>query len=85
MVNNVPLKRTEEASAGLGSHLDASILEDGHLPEASLSDQSALQQLDQPTALGGSWVFHRHHSTGQAAPRAHTPDRGGGGKARDKR
>lgn len=58
------------------SHLDASILEDGHLPEASLPEEGSLQQDGQPAALRSSWVLHGHRSTGQAAPRAQSPDRG---------
>lgn len=58
------------------SHLDASILEDGHLPEASLPQEGSFQQDGQPAALCSSWVLHGHRNTGQAAPRAQSPDRG---------
>lgn len=56
------------------SHLNASMFEDWNSAETSLSEQSSLQQADQPKALCSFWVLHQLHSTSQAAPRTHTPD-----------
>lgn len=56
--------------------MDASVFEDGHLPEAVLPHQGRLQQDDQSEPLHSPWALHGVQRTGQAGPRAQTPDGG---------
>lgn len=58
------------------THLDASVFEDRHLPEAVLPDQGRLQQHDQSAPLHSPWVLHGVQGAGQAGSRAQTPGAG---------
>lgn len=57
-------------------HLDESVFEDGHLPEAVLPLQGRLQQDHQSAPLHSPWVLHGVQRAGQAGSRAQTPEGG---------